>query len=269
MSLVTEIAPNVLALTDIEPVRDRSWRPADVTGFEPFNKYLILEVDRALLIDTGPRAHRDSLVATLARIVGTRHLTVMISRSEPDAISNVGAVVDAYPDLRVIGIMKNLPLLGLVDMAKTPRAGLIAERITIGQPLTEYGFPDLTPLEPLVKTLSTVWLHHRRANVLFTSDSFSGDLLAEPDTALLRRAATGHPEPDELRRHILCKFDWIAEASLERHQARWTAFFESCQPTILAPGLGRIATGEALVQKLITAYALAIFGVTEPRIGRA
>ena len=260
MSRVAEIAPGVIALSDIEPVAGRSWRPVGAAGFEPFNKYVCLADDKALLIDTGPRAHRDQFLGALEPVIGSRHLTVMISRSEPDAITNVGAVVDRYPDLRVLGIMKNLPLLGLVEMQRKPREGLVAERMIFNQPLTDYGFPLITPHEPVIKTLSTIWIMHLGANVLFTSDSFSADLLTQADGAVIRTQAQGRPEPATIRAHALAKFDWLEHAWTEGHARAWDRFFEGGVPAIIAPGLGRIQSGEALAAQVVTDYREALFG---------
>lgn len=260
MSLVSELAPGVLALFDIEPVAGRSWRPVGATGFEPFNKYLCLADEKALLIDTGPRVHRDSLLASLEPLVGSRHLTVMISRSEPDSITNVGAVVDRYPDLRVLGIMKNLPLLGLVEMEREPREGLVAERVVVNRPLADYGFPFVTPLEPVIKTLSTIWIRHAQANILFTSDSFSADLLTHRDDPVIRTQLDGRPDPGVIRSHALAKFDWLEHAWTQRHSDAWDRFFVAGAPGILAPGLGRIQMGEALVADVVRDYREALFG---------
>ena len=260
MSRIAEIAPGVLALTDIEPVVGRSWRPVGTTGYEPFNKYVCLVGEKALLIDTGPLAHRDQLMAALEGIVGSRHLTVMISRSEPDAITNVGAVVDRYPDLRVLGIMKNLPLLGLVEMQRKPREGLVAERMVFGRPLTDFGFPLITPHEPVIKTLSTIWIAHAETGVLFTSDSFSADLLTRAQDEVIRTQPEGRPDPATIRAHALCKWDWLEHAATQTHAGAWDRFFGEGAPAVFAPGLGRIQSGPALTAQVLKDYRKALFG---------
>ena len=263
MSRIAEIAPGVLALSDIEPVAGRSWRPLGTTGFEPFNKYICLSDEKALLIDTGPLAHRDQLMAAVEGVVGSRHLTVMISRSEPDAITNVGAVVDRYPDLRVLGIMKNLPLLGLVEMQRKPREGLVAERMIFGRPLSDFGFPQITPHEPVIKTLSTIWIAHAQANLLFTSDSFSADLLTHGDDPIIRTQLVGRPDPATIRAHALAKFDWLEHAWTEGHARAWDRFFSERAPAVIAPGLGRIQSGAALTAQVVRDYREALFGAHE------
>jgi hypothetical protein len=260
LSRVTSLADGLFVLSDFEEVRNRSWRPVGSSGLEPFNKYVFLNGERALLLDTGPRAHRDSMLASLVPLVGSRSLTVMISRSEPDAITNVGAVVDQFPDLRVVGIMKNLPLLGLVEMARTPRDGLVAERMVMDRPLTDYGFPDLTPVEPVIKTLSTIWISDAGREALFTSDFFSAELLADQSESVVRTGPDGAPSRAAIRAALLAKFDWLEKAGLTRHREAWDRFFTAQRPVLLAPGLGRLQSGAAHVAGVIADYRAAIFG---------
>ena len=262
MSRIEELADGVFVLSDLEPVRNRSWRPAGASGFEPFNKYVFLSGERALLLDTGPRAHRDSLLASLEKLVGSRALTVMVSRSEPDSITNVGAVVDRYPDLRLVGIMKNLPLLGLVETEREPRQGLVADRVILERTMANYGFPQLTPLEPVIKTLSTIWLHDSRTNILFTSDFFSAELLDDETSSVIRRSTDGRPSPSTVRQNLLAKFDWLEHARTDGHRNSWDEVFARFHPAALAPGLGRIQFGEQLVADVLRDYRAATFDKT-------
>jgi hypothetical protein len=262
---IEEIAENLFALTTLVPIAGRSWLPPGTTGLEPFNRYLTLSNSHALLIDTGPAAHRAMILESLDRMVGARKLTVMVTRSELDCISNVGAIVDRFRDLRVIGVMKNLPLLGLVHMERPPRHGLSAERMPMGRTLADYGFERFKPMPPVIKTLSTIWMMDELSGTLFTSDSFSADLMHSPDDPLVRRDAGGFPPPATLRRHILAKFDWLARADTGSLHANWEQFFADVRPLALAPGLGRIQMGRGLVEGIIRDYRTAIFG-DEPRL---
>jgi len=264
---IEEIADNLFALTTLVPVNGRSWLPPGTTGLEPFNRYLALSDSHALLIDTGPPAHRAAILDALDRMVGARRLIVMVTRSELDCISNVGAIVDQFPDLRVIGVMKNLPLLGLVHMDRPPRPGLSAERMPIGRTLADYGFERFKPMAPVIKTLSTIWMADEISGTLFTSDSFSADLMRGPDDPLVRRDEEGFPSPATLRRHVLAKFDWLLRANKQSLLANWDRFFADVRPLALAPGLGRIQIGRDLVAHIIRDYKIAIFG-EEPVIDR-
>lgn len=259
MTLIEEIAENLFVLSTLVPANGRSWLPPGTTGLEPFNRYLALSNSDALLIDTGPRAHRATVLEALDRMVGARRLTVMVTRSELDCISNVGAVVDRFPDLRVIGVMKNLPLLGLVHMERTPRSGLTAERMPMGRTLSDYGFERFKPMPPVIKTLSTIWMIDEVSGALFTSDSFSADLMRRPDDPLVRRDVEDVPSPATLRRHVLAKFDWLSQANKASLLSNWNRFFTDVRPAAIAPGLGRIQMGQDLVSRIIRDYKTAIF----------
>ncbi len=61
MSRVEQLADNIYVLSDLEPAdASRSWLPQDAAGYEPFNKFVFLEGDRALLIETGAAKHSES-----------------------------------------------------------------------------------------------------------------------------------------------------------------------------------------------------------------
>src|SRR6187402_3075645 len=98
MSRFEVLADNILVLTDIVPIDGRvSWLTPQSRGFEPYNEYLLLAEDRALLIDTGVALHGPSLVATLKEIVGSRQLAVFVTRSELDSVGNLGRIIEAFP----------------------------------------------------------------------------------------------------------------------------------------------------------------------------
>ena len=260
MIRVEEIAPNLFALSSLVPATNRSWLPPEATGFEPFNVYLALSPRDALLIDTGALAHRAALLDALGGLVGARRLTVMVTRSELECISNIGAVASRFPVSRVLGTMKNLPILGLVHMDEETRRGLSADRILVGRTLADYGFETFTPVEPVIKTLSTVWMVDQASGALFTSDFFSADLLRGRNESVLRTNVEGLPSRDALRRSALTKFDWLSRADLTRLRAAWERLFAQTQPRMLAPGLGRIQVGADLAARVIDDYKAAIFG---------
>ena len=62
MSRAEKIAANVICLTDVMPIDGRvSWLPPKASGFEAYNKNLVLNDDRILMIETGVACHGPSL----------------------------------------------------------------------------------------------------------------------------------------------------------------------------------------------------------------
>jgi flavorubredoxin len=257
---IEEIAADVFALSIFVPVKNRSWLPPEARGFEPFNIYLALNPESALLIDTGPPAHREQILGALRKLIGARRLIVMVTRSELECIGNIGAVVDRYPVSKVLGIMKNLPILGLVHFAVKSPSDVEAGRVGVGRTLAEFGFARFRPVEPVIKTLSTIWMIDELDDVLFTSDFFCADLASDESESLLRKDMAGVPSREFIRRRLIAKFDWLARADTERFAAAWRLFFAHLRPRVIAPGLGRLQYGSELAARAITDYGVAAFG---------
>ena len=68
VSRIERISEDVLVLTDLVPIDGRvSWLPAGARGLEPYNAYVVLSDDRALLIDTGVALHEEFVAPNVAR----------------------------------------------------------------------------------------------------------------------------------------------------------------------------------------------------------
>jgi flavorubredoxin len=255
MSRVEQIADNVFALSDVEPaVSDRSWLPADVKGFEPFNKYAIVGPDTVLLLETGVAAHCESVMATLREIVGDRMLVLLPTRSELESIGNMGTIIDSFPRVQLITTTRALPPLGLCHIRQDKRDSVHARRIRRGESLDGMGFGNLQTLNPVIRILGTIWIYDRNARILFSSDFFANDLMASADQSVVRRTAAGLPDPATLRRSIVAKFDWLNRARTTALQAQWHDMFTTIEPVTLAPSLGRVQTGRDLVREVIDLY---------------
>jgi len=260
MSRVEQIADSVYVMTDLEPAdSERSWLPADTKGFEPFNKYVIVKPDTVLLLETGVAAHCDSVMATLRDLVGDRKLVLLPTRSELESIGNLGAIIDAFPRVQLLTTTRALPPLGLCHVRADKRETVPARRIRRGESLDGAGFGNLQTLNPVIRILGTIWLYDRDSRVLFSSDFFANDLLETADQSVIRRSAAGLPSPATLRRSIVAKFDWLERAETTLLRAQWSAMFRDMRPVTLAPSLGRVQDGPALVQEVIDLYHRAVF----------
>ncbi|MEI6790145.1 MAG: hypothetical protein WCK42_03070 [Myxococcaceae bacterium] len=260
MTIIEEINDNVFAISSVvSTARERSWIPPGTEGHEPFNKYFFRSHNSALLIDTGVAAHRDNMLEALEKLLGSRDLTVMVTRSELECIGNLGSIVDKFPALRLLSVTKNLPLLGLAHFKIEPRITARARRIALGDTLDEFDFANLRVCEPLVRLLSTIWLIDEKTNSLFSSDFFSGDLMQKIDTPLQRHDMQNLPSIDFIRKHFLAKFDWFEEATTKGIQNRWDSFFQEFSPSMIAPSFGRIQVGPIITDCLIARYKEALF----------
>ena len=264
MSRVEQIADDVYVLSDVEPAdSERSWLPAGTKGFEPFNKYVIVKPDAVLLLDTGVAAHCDSVIATLRDIVGDRKLVMLPTRSELEAIGNMGPIIDAFPRVQLLTTTRALPPLGLCHIREDKRESVPARRIRRGESLDGLGFGNLQTLNPVIRILGTIWLYDRDSRILFSSDFFANDLMETADQSVIRRSAAGLPDPATLRRSIVAKFDWLERAETAALRAQWNDMFRDIRPITLSPSLGRVQDGLDLAQQVIDLYYRAVF---EPRM---
>jgi flavorubredoxin len=263
MSQVEQISDNVFVLSDVEAVdSERSWLPAHAKGFEPFNKYAIVQKDTVLLLETGVALHCESVMATLRDIVGDRMLVLMPTRSELESIGNMGAIINSFPRVQLLTTTRALPPLGLCHIRPDRRESVPARRIRRGECLDEVGFSTLQTIVPVIRILGTIWLYDRESEVLFSSDFFANDLMDTAETTTIRRDAVGLPDAATLRHSIVAKFDWLKRARTDALQAQWNSLFASIKPRTLAPSLGRVQQGRGLVDQVIDLYARALFETT-------
>ncbi len=258
MARTETLADGLLVISDLVPVDGRvSWHDPQGQGFEPHNEYLVLEDDRALLIDTGHAVHGPSLVAALEEARGARSLCVLLTRSELDCLGNLPAVVERFDDVKVV-TSNALPPIGLVHLGAKQRGDVFVHHLTIGDTLAPFGFARVRSLQPVVKLLGTCWAFDEATQTLFTSDFFGAALMRTPNELIAQREASGLPSREAIRRTILAKFNWLARAEIHEVLAIWDKAFATLKPKIIAPIHGKPIVGADLVARTITDYRAAI-----------
>jgi hypothetical protein len=107
--------------------------------------------------------------------------------------------------------------------------------------------------------LGTSWPWHAKSRTLFTTDFFCNDLCPTADTPALRTDVQGRDSPQDIRRRMLCKFDWLENAETTLLEELWRALFDRIGPVALAPTQGRAQSGRDLVQQVMKDFEQAIF----------
>ncbi len=259
MSRVEQVADDVLVLSDVVPIDGRvSWLTPRAKGFEPYNEYLVLSGDNALLFETGVPVHGPSLVQSLKEILGSRRLAVYPSRIELDSIGNLGRILEEIPNT-IVGCANPIEPTRLAHLSDwtTPKAPFF--RFLVGNTLAEIGFPQLSVVDPAIRTLGTSWLWHEPGKILFCADFFCNDMLASEGQSVIRRDGEALIAPEGLRACILRKFDWLGEASTEKLLPAWDKLFGSISPAVLAPVHGRVQFGAKLAAEVLADYRKALF----------
>jgi len=75
----------------------------------------------------------------------------------------------------------------------------------------------------------------------------------------VRHDAEGRDSPQDIRRRLLRKFDWLENADTTVLEELWRALFDRIDPLALAPTQGRVQSGKDLVCQVIEDYEVAIF----------
>lgn len=259
MSRVEKIAENVICLSDIMPIDGRvSWLPPKARGFEAYNKNLVLNGDRVLMIETGVACHGASLVDSMRDILDGKTLVVFPTRIELDSIGNLARLYSAFPNIELVSA-NPIPANRLVHRPDGSTPVIPFTPVTPGQTLAAVGFPDVRVIDPIIRTLGTAWLLDEISGTLFTGDSFCDDLLERADTPTLRRESPPSFAPEGLRASILQKFDWLANASTLLLARAWDDLFTRIAPKAIAGVRGRVCIGEENVQQLLQLYRAALF----------
>lgn len=237
-----------------------SWFAPDARGYAPVNSYLLLEPDEALLIDSGVPAHERTLVEQLRSLLPDGvPLSILHTRIvEFDSVGNTAALLREFP----IGAMyANFPAYQWIhfhpkwdqpgvepddlwpeDKPRDCRVARPGDTIAVGS----HGRTVEIVAAPL-RLLATYWPYDPATRTLFTSDSFGHALMQSPDDAhLLEDDDVGY---EELRDHLVGKFDWLRAADTRPLREQLREIFEAHDVETVAPGFGRVLRGRELVAR--------------------
>jgi flavorubredoxin len=255
---LVEVAPRIFALTELVPIDARiSWIAPGTTGFEPYNIYLVESDEALLLLDTGVALHRRQVLDAVRQRLGGRRLVVFNTRSELECIGNLGAVLDGFDHVQVVTSCPLNPF-DLVHRRQPQRVHGPTNFLAFGDTLEEFGFPSLKTLRPPIKMLGTSWVHDADRQVLFSSDSFGGDLLASAAEPRIRDHLDDAPTQAQLRAAMMAKFDWLQAADRPMLRQLWDALFDRHDVAVIAPNHGRIQRGRMVAARALADYREAL-----------
>lgn len=253
---LVELNGTVTALGGLLPIDGRlSWIADGVEGYAPLHCYLIDTPGGPLLLDSGAPIHESFLLSQLDRHVPTEaELTLVLSRIvEFDSFGNAGTLIERYP---VTQVFSQFPVLEWVYYRHVHDGAGRAARPTWtplqgGLPIPAAG-SDATVLEAIdapVRLLATWWFYEPESRVLFTSDSFGHVPYDTPDDPGCVTEADDTTTYDQVRDHLLAKFDWVALADTAPIREQLRDIFETRPIDVIAPSYGRPIVGTALVER--------------------
>jgi flavorubredoxin len=238
-----------------------SWVPRDLGGYQPSNCYLVLDGKEATLIDTGPAALEREVVEQLKSVLPEgAHLTVFVTRLEPEGLGNIGPIQAAIGiDNIITGGVPNMfdswnEIPGFVELWSNRSDWLgdrtFMERVATGESIPMSGSDRLLVLPAPLRILATFWVYDPVTRALFTTDVFGHTSVAGPDDPVVRSSpAEDDTTYESARAHVLAKFPWIPEAQLGPVDAKLSAIFAERQVDLIAPMHGCVLRGEELIAK--------------------
>ena len=238
-----------------------SWVPSDLRGFQPSNCYLVIDGKNATLIDTCPALFEDEVIDQLRSVLPSgAHLTVFVTRLEPEGLGNIGPIQAKIGIDRIItGGIPNMfdswnEIPGFVEMWNNRRDWLgdrtFMDRVATGEPIPMFGSDRLLVLPAPLRILATFWVYDRETKALFTTDVFGHtSVKAAGDPPVRMSLKDDDTTYESARAHVLAKFPWVAYANTQPIDEKLTQMFAEHEVTTLAPMHGCVLVGKELVDK--------------------
>lgn len=280
MTEVVELVPDRLyRLGGVVPIDGRlSWRPTDMRGHEPINAYLLLEESTALLVGTGVRLHRQSIIDQVRSLLGGRELQLYVGRNEADEIGNLAALTTEFGIKRIWcataghllrwfehddlgGKIPDTEITFLLPPDSPGRRIILEERPSV------VGFSEQRPLQLLhtrLGTLGSTWLYDEKTRTLFSSDFFSEVAMANPsDVPVLAGPDAQSPSRAQVEEHVFTRFYWMQRADTAPLVANLDAITDR-EIDRICPYHGCVIEGRELVDHHINLTREVLNAVTVP-----
>jgi glyoxylase-like metal-dependent hydrolase (beta-lactamase superfamily II) len=263
--------PNVYELDGRETTH-----PAELRGYAPQNCYLLIEGDRALLIDTGFSIHERGLIERLAKLIkpGMKLSVLVIRIGEYYGICNVRPLVEAFDVETVYG--KNAyenPALAedfrpeyspWLTTAGEGWIGDVKGHVLFGTTSLAVGANgerELLAFPPPLRLLPTHWIYDKATKTMFTSDAFTHTWREDPAGPWTITDAADSPSVDDARDFMVgSRFWWLPGAQTSPIRERMARIFDEYEIETIAPGYGCVLHGpevvahhHRLVQDVLTA----------------
>ena len=242
-------------LGGVAPLDGRiSWARPDATGHEPIGCYLLTEGDEATLVDTGVALHSAEVVRQLGMLIPRGStLRVFLTRLEPDCLSGLGGILDAFhvPELTAGGAANAFDFFDDINTADVVEAHYRVRptRLLPGATFAVGGGRTLEILRTPLRLLSTFWLFDPATGTLFTSDAFSHVGLAQPTLPALVDAGTDRTDLATVRAHLVTKFEFLVGGRLDSIRDGLERIFSERVVERIAPVHGCVIEGRATVER--------------------
>jgi glyoxylase-like metal-dependent hydrolase (beta-lactamase superfamily II) len=261
--IVTLVEDKLYHLPNVNQLDGRlTTHPIELRGFACQNCYLLLEGDRALLIDTGFSVHERHLIERVATLLkpGMRLSILVIRIGEYYGICNVRPLVEAF-DVDVVYGKNAYDNPALAEDFRpeyspwlTPAGegwiGEVKGHVLYGT--TEVSItPDriLRAFPPPLRLLPTHWIYDAATKTMFTSDAFTHTWRADPAGPWTITDVDDSPSVEQVREFMVGnRFWWLPGADSGPISRQLRQVFEEFDVETIAPGYGCVLHGKDVVE---------------------
>lgn len=209
--------------------------------------YVVVGGSRTLMFDTAPPGAWPKVDQDLDRVLGDRPLDYLVpSHAEIPHAGSLGRVVEKYPDVTVLGDLRDFHLY-FPDQVHRMRSVPHGTEVDLG------GGYTFTVLDAVIQDLpTTVWGYERSQQVLFPVDALGYGHLPQlsddvdeplhwPGECALLASELLHPPALDLATHLTrSSLFWSRFVDIGPYFDRFDALLE-CYPTrLLAPAHGSV-----------------------------
>lgn len=260
--------PRTVVLGGVYPLNDLvSWVPPGSKGYQPANCYLLgAEGAHRLLVDSGLAIHEEEVVSALREELGDAELSIFFTRGEMDCVSNLEPIATQLPLRKLFTGGATNPFDAFDDinrLALRSRREQLDQKGEGGDSMARMPEIEIAPgrtveiESPLLRLLPTFWGWDPASGSIFTSDTFTHGEMATPESSrVIDDLSTDTTTAEQVRAHLLAKYEWIARVSTP-HLRDWIAEkFETLQPEVIAPSRGCVIQGRDVVRRHVE-YMLA------------
>lgn len=232
-----------------------SWVPAHVRGYQPQNCYLVVEGDRATLIDTGIAAHKHIITEQLLQVLPKgMPLTVFLTRSEYDCIGSLAEIQKHVQVERLLAGGSVNPFDAfdaVIELEGTWDNRIQLGRNPVGGASTLETSDQLETITPALRLLVTFWVYDKVSKTFFSSDLFGHTVTTNEDDAVIIDAGQADAiTRTGVREHMESKFHWLPHSVPDGVPARdLRKLFAEREIENIAPSHGLVLRGKEVVQR--------------------
>jgi hypothetical protein len=251
----------VFALVNVYELDGRpSSHPIEARGYSSMNCYLLVEDDRAVLVNTGYSVHDVALGAQLETLVGSRTIDLALPRVEFPSFCNARSIADRF-SVGVVWIRLSYDapiLLNFRPDLGGPARGLArteTRRISTRDVIpVGSGGRELELFAPKLRLLPCSWAYDRATGTLFSGEIFTWLRRDKPTGPWLTSSTEEATTSGQVEEFLLGnRFWWLAGADTDPLRSDMAAIFDEFDVETIAPDHGPIVRGRAAIAQQLAA----------------